>query len=70
MWMKLDKVRLAHRVEEGLVDHRRGLGLGFLRDDDLLRVDDDKVEAEFDGVHDVTITNILRARFIHLNRCP
>ena len=70
MWMKLDKVRLAHRVEEGLVDRRRGLGLGFLLDDDLLRVDDDKVEAELDGVHDVTIANILRARFIHLNRCP
>ena len=49
MWMKLDKVRLAHRVEEGLVDRRRGLGLGFLLDDDLLRVDDDKVEAEMDG---------------------
>ena len=61
MWMKLDKVRLAHRVEEGLVDRRRGMGLGFLRDDDLLRVDDDKVEAELDGVHDVTITNIFRA---------
>ena len=58
MWMKLDKVRLAHRVEEGLVDRRRGLGLDFLLDDDLLRVDDDKVEAELDGVHDVIRSQI------------
>ena len=45
MWMKLDKVRLAQRVEEDLVDRRHGLGLDFLRGDDLLLVEDDKVGA-------------------------
>ena len=43
--MKLDKVRLAQRVEEGLVDRRHGPGLDFLRGDDLLLVEDDKVGA-------------------------
>ena len=52
MWMSLGKVRLDHRVEEGLVDRRQGLGLDFLRGDDLLLVEDDKVEAEMEGVHD------------------
>ena len=42
--MKLDKVRLAQRVEESLAS-RHGLGLDFLRGDDLLLVEDDKVGA-------------------------
>ena len=45
MWMKLDKVRLAHRVEEGLVDRRHGLGLDFLRGDDILLVEDENLWA-------------------------
>ena len=69
--MSLGKVRLDHRVEEGLVDRRQGLGLDFLRGDDLLLVEDDKVEAEMEGVHDaenVTIANVLWTRSLQMKK--
>ena len=51
MWMNLGKVRLDHRVARASLIVVKDWVLIF-SGDDLLLLEDDKVEAEMEGVHD------------------